>query len=96
MHNVRVQFTIPNVDKVANLDVYVNGEKRNLRFRVETFEWDDENGSSENLVSLLRYRILNYDSEWELYHIGTPYEGSIPVTFRHKKSSEESDSVKEE
>ncbi len=96
MHNVRVQFTIPNVDKVANLDVYVNGEKRNLRFRVETFEWDDENGSSENLVSLLRYRILNYDSEWELYHIGTPYEGSIPVTFRHKTSSEDSDSIKED
>lgn len=89
MHNVRVQFTIPNVDKVANLDVYVNGEKRNLRFRVETFEWDDENGSSENLISVLRYRILNYDSEWELYHIGTPYEDSIPVTFRFKGSDED-------
>ena len=84
MHDVRVQFTIPNVEKVANLDIHVNGEKRNLKFRVETFEWDEKNGSSENLVSLLRYRILNYDSEWELYHIGTPFEDSIPVTFRYK------------
>lgn len=25
MHNVRVQFTIPNVEKVANLDIHVNG-----------------------------------------------------------------------
>ncbi len=91
MHNVRVQFTIPNVDKVANLDVYVNGEKRNLRFRVETFEWDDESGSSEDLVSLLRYRILNYDSDWELYHIGAPQDGSIPVTFRFKGDKEDSE-----
>ena len=89
MHDVRVQFTIPNVDKVANLDIHVNGEKRNLKFRVETFEWDDKNGSSENLVSLLRYRILNYDSEWELYHIGTPFEDSIPVTFRYKGPNDE-------
>lgn len=91
MQNVRVQFTIPNVDKIANLDVYVNGEKRNLRFRVETFEWDDENGSSEDLVSVLRYRILNYDSEWELYHIGTPQGDSIPVTFRYRANKEEPD-----
>ncbi|MEQ9264594.1 MAG: hypothetical protein RLN81_05195 [Balneolaceae bacterium] len=89
MQNVRVQFTIPNVDKVANLDVYVNGEQRNIRFRVETFDWDQDNGSSEDLVSLLRYRILNYDSDWELYHIGTPYKDSIPVTFRFKGDKEE-------
>lgn len=93
MHNVRVQFTIPNVDKVANLDVFVNGEQRKMRFRVETFDWDEETGSTEDLVSLLRYRILNYDSEWELYHIGTPYEDSIPVTFRFKgnRSEEETE-----
>lgn len=89
MQNVRVQFTIPNVDKVANLDVYVNGEQRNIRFRVETFDWDQDNGSSEDLVSLLRYRILNYDSDWELYHIGTPHKDSIPVTFRFKGDKEE-------
>lgn len=88
MHNVKVQFTIPNVDKVANLDVYVNGEQRNLRFRVETFDWNAESGSTEDLVSVLRDRILNYDSEWELYHIGTPFEDSIPVTFRYKSNDD--------
>ena len=84
MQNVRVQFTIPSVEKVANLDVYVNGEQRSMKFRVETFDWDEKTGSTENLVSVLRNRILNYDSDWELYHIGTPYEGAIPVTFRFK------------
>ncbi|MCG8374589.1 MAG: hypothetical protein MI700_13690, partial [Balneolales bacterium] len=84
MQNVRVQFTIPSVEKVANLDVYVNGEQRSMKFRVETFDWDEKTGSTENLVSVLRDRILNYDSDWELYHIGTPYEGAIPVTFRFK------------
>lgn len=86
MQNVRVQFTIPNVEKVANLDIHVNGEQRNLKFRVETFDWDSENGSSENLVNILRDRILNYDSDWELYHIGAPQENNIPVTFRYKEN----------
>lgn len=84
MHNVRVQFTVPNVEKVVNLDVHVNGENRKLRFRVEKFDFDDDNGSSENLVNILRHRITNYDSDWELYHIGTPANGEIPVTFRFK------------
>ncbi len=87
MQNVRVQFTIPNVKKVANLDIRVNGEKRNLKFRVETFDWHSENGSSEDLVNILRDRILNYDSEWELYHIGTPQKNQIPVTFKFKSST---------
>ena len=87
MHNVRVQFTIPNVEKVANLDIHVNGEQRSLKFRVETFDWDSNNGSSEDLVNSLRNRILNYDSDWEIYHIGTPHENSIPVTFRYNENT---------
>lgn len=87
MQNVRVQFTVPDVDKVVHLDVHVNGENRKLRFQVEKFTFDSENGSSENLVTILRDRITNYDSEWELYHIGTPAEGQIPVTFRYKELS---------
>lgn len=82
MHNIRVQFTVPNVEQVVNLDVHVNGEKRNMKFRVETFDLDREHRSTEDLVSLLRERISNYDSDWELYHIGTPYKDKIPVTFQ--------------
>lgn len=82
MHNIRVQFTIPNVEKVANLEVKVNGERRNMKFRVVTFPWNAETGSSRELVHLLRDRIENYDRDWELYHIGTPLGDEIPVTFR--------------
>lgn len=84
MQNVRVQFTVPNVEKVVNLEVYVNGENRKMRFRVEKFDFDSENGSSEDLVTILRDRITNYDAEWEIYHIGTPTDGEIPVTFRFR------------
>ncbi|MDX1641878.1 MAG: hypothetical protein R3220_09295 [Balneolaceae bacterium] len=87
MQNVRVQFTVPNVDKVVNLEVHVNGENRMMKFRVEKFDFDSDNGSSENLVSILRERITNYDAEWEIYHIGTPADGEIPVTFRYKQLS---------
>lgn len=84
MHNIRVQFTVPNVEKVVNLDVHVNGEKRHMRFRVESFSWNSENGSSEDLVDILRSRIDNYDHDWEIYHIGAPADDSIPVTFRYR------------
>lgn len=84
MQNIRVQFTVPNVEKVVNLDVMVNGEKRSLKFRVETFDWDDQKGSTEGLVGQLRSRIQDYDRDWELYHIGTPSKGKIPITFKHK------------
>lgn len=86
MPNDRVQFTVPNVESVVNFDVHVNGEKRNLKFRVETFDWHSENGSSEDLITILRDRIMNYDSEWELYHIGSPFDDKIPVTFNFKSA----------
>lgn len=76
---------MPNVEEVVNLDVHVNGEKRNMKFRVETFDWDSGKGTSEYLVDVLRNRIVNYDKEWEIYHIGTPFEDKIPVTFRYYK-----------
>lgn len=87
MQNVRVQFTVPDVEDVVNLEVKVNGEKRFMRFRVETFSWNMDTGSSEDLVTLLRDRIENYDREWELYHIGTPAGDQIPVTFRYKQAA---------
>lgn len=84
MQNVRIELTIPNVEKVANLDITVNGERRHLWFRVERFDWDSEMGSSEDSVRQLRNHVEYYDSDWILYHIGTPTEGKIPITFKHK------------
>ena len=83
MHNIRVQFTVPNVEKVVNLDVHVNGEKRNMRFRVETFDWSSGSASTASRIGQLRTRIANYDAAWTLYHIGTPVDNKIPVTFRY-------------
>lgn len=85
MPNIRVQFTIPDVKKVANLEVKVNGEQRNMKFRIVNFNWNAETGSSEQLIDILRRQIENYDREWELYLIGTPQEDQIPVTFRYQK-----------
>lgn len=84
MQNIRVQFTIPNVEKVAIMDVSVNGERRNMKFRVEAFPYDSAVRGTTDLVEFLREKIENYDDDWELYHIGTPHDETIPVTFRHK------------
>jgi thioredoxin-like negative regulator of GroEL len=86
MSNIRVQFTIPNVEKMANLEVKINGEKRNMKFRIVNFDWNSETGSSEDLIEVLRKQIQNYDRQWELYHIGAPQEDHIPVTFRFQNS----------
>ncbi len=75
---------MPNVEKVVNLDVHVNGEKRNMRFRVETFDWSPAGKTTGDQVEMLRNQIANYDSRWKLYHIGTPVDDKIPVTFRYE------------
>lgn len=87
MQNIRIQFTVPNVERIVNLDVMINGEKRNMKFRIEAFDWDTQKGSSTELVIQLRNRIDNYDQEWELYHIGTPSKGKIPITFKRKTNN---------
>lgn len=86
MQNIRVQFTVPNVERVVNLDVKVNGEHRAMQFRVEAFDWEDGNHSTEYLVTQLRNRIDSYDTAWKLYHIGTPSKGQIPVTFKRSSN----------
>lgn len=84
MQNIRVQFTVPDVERLVNLDVMVNGEKRHIKFRVETFDWNEGAGNTTHSVAQLRRQITNYDSDWELYHIGSPSNGTIPITFKHK------------
>lgn len=87
MPNIRVQFTVPNVERVVNLDVKVNGEKRNIKFRVEAFDWDEQSSNSNERIARLRSRIEQYDPGWELYYIGTPSKGTIPITFKFKNRS---------
>ena len=83
MHNIRVQFTVPDVEKMVNLDVHANGEKRTIQFRVESIPLGTENRTSLDLVRKLRAKIKNYDSDWSLYHIGKPLDDIVPVTFKH-------------
>lgn len=87
MQNIRVQFTVPDVKEVVNLDVRINGEQRHMKFRVVTFPWQEEREQSETLIRLLRNSIENYDQNWELYHIGTPAGEKIPVTFRYRQAN---------
>lgn len=87
MNNIRVQFTIPNVKKLANLEVKVNGEERKMKFRIVNFDWNAETGSTEDLIRILRSQIQGYNHDWELYHIGTPQGNQIPITFRWSTST---------
>jgi len=79
-----IPIDIPPVDteNYVEVDVTINGHKRQYKYRVEVFRWRDWCQPSEERVEGLK-RILNaYDKRWQLLQIGMPTETIIPLTFR--------------
>ncbi len=77
--------------QIAEIEVKINGKKRQYNFRVESFRWepDGEIWSVEQKVKRLKESIDNYDSGWELIQIFKPREDSkfVQVLFRQRKVS---------
>ncbi len=82
-------------NQIAEVEVTVNGKKRQYNFRVESFEWsvreeekDLINSSTETQLKIQHLRDLldRYDDSWEIVQIFTPHEGSnhIQVLFRQR------------
>ena len=79
--------------QIAEVEVTVNGKKKQFNFRVESFPWAVENteftsslSQTEQKVNKLRSLLEEYDDSWEIVQIYTPREGSdhIQVLFRQK------------
>jgi len=87
-----VSIPLPDfLDKqIAEIEVKINGKKRQYNFRVESFRWepDDEEWSVNDKIKLLQTGLANYDSSWELIQIFRPKEDSkfIQVLYRQKQS----------
>ena len=80
------------IDKqIAEIEVKINGKKRQYNFRVEAFRWepDSEEWSIEDKIRMLQTELANYDKSWELIQIFRPKEGSkfIQVLYRQRQSS---------
>jgi len=76
--------------QIAEIEVKINGKKRQYNFRVESFRWepDSELWTVENKINRLRELIDNYSKSWELIQIFKPKEDSkfVQVLFRQRSN----------
>jgi hypothetical protein len=77
--------------QIAEIEVKINGKKRQYNFRVESFRWepDTEIWTVEEKINRLRELIDQYNKSWELIQIFKPKEDSkfVQVLFRQRTSS---------
>lgn len=87
-----VNIPLPEfLDKqIAEIEVKINGKKRQYNFRVESFQWepDSESWTVEQKIKKLQGQLESYDNGWELIQIFKPKEESkfVQVLFRQKKT----------
>jgi len=85
-----VNIPLPDfVDRqIAEIEVKINGKKRQYNFRVEAFRWepDDQELTVEARIKMLQEGLRNYDNSWELIQIFRPKEGSkfVQVLYRQR------------
>lgn len=72
----------------AEIEVKINGKKRQYNFRIESFRWepDEENLSVDEKIKRLQVEIESYDKSWDLIQIFKPKENSkfVQVLYRRK------------
>ena len=66
------------------IEMTINGEKQQLQYRVELFDWSDCKTPVVNRVECIREILSGYDEDWMLYFIGEPTEDFVPITFVKK------------
>ena len=72
--------------QIAEIEVKINGKKRQYNFRIEAFRWepDDEIWTTDKKVKMLREGLESYDKSWRLIQIFRPKDDSkfVQVLFR--------------
>lgn len=74
-----------NEEQDIEVEVKVNGIKKQYNYRVEIFYWEECPYPTEDRVECIRQLVNNYDKDWDLTHIGLPTDDYIPLTFRKKR-----------
>jgi hypothetical protein len=74
--------------QIAEIEVKINGKKRQYNFRVESFQWepDSESWNVEQKIKQLQQLLEAYDKSWELIQIFKPKEDSkfVQVLYRQR------------
>lgn len=75
-----------NEEQEIEVEVKVNGIKKQYNYRVEIFYWDQCPFPTEDRVDCIKQLVSGYDSDWDLTHIGLPTDDYITITFRKKRN----------
>ncbi|MFH6981929.1 hypothetical protein [Marinoscillum sp. 108] len=75
-----------NEEQDIEVEVRVNGIKKQYNYRVEIFYWDQCPFPTEDRVECIRQLVNSYDRDWDLAHLGLPTDDYIPITFRKKRN----------
>lgn len=74
-----------NEEQDIEVEVKVNGIKKQYNYRVEIFYWEECPYPTADRVECIRQLVNGYDKDWCLAHIGLPTDDYIPITFRKKR-----------
>jgi hypothetical protein len=84
MPTISIQLPAIDADQQVEVEVKINGQKKQYHYRVEIFAWEQCPDPAEERVKCLQRMITGYDKNWQLVQIGAPLEKSIPIMFREK------------
>ena len=82
MQALSIQLPTIETDHYVEVDVTVNGERRQYKYRVEVFRWEDWSRPSEARALAIKRMIEAYDKKWQLLQIGSPTESAVPLMFK--------------
>lgn len=83
MDQVCIPIPMPDEDETLELAVTVGGTTRLVEYRIETVNWPP-GASADERVDRLQSFIDRYEDGWTLVQIGSPGEGTVPITFRRR------------
>ncbi len=89
------EISIPLPDfldkQIAEIEVKINGKKRQFNYRIESFRWEpeDEVWTVEMKIKKLQAGLESCSETWELIQIFKPKEGSkfVQALFRQKSQA---------
>ena len=85
MSVIGIEIPKLNEEQEIEVEVRINGIKKQYNYRVEIFYWEECPYPTEDRVECIKNLVNGYNSEWELAHIGIPTDDYIPITFRKKR-----------
>ena len=86
MSIIGIEIPQLNEEQEIEVEVRVNGIKKQYHYRVEIFYWEECPYPTEVRVECIKNLVGDYNKDWQLAHIGLPTDDYIPITFKKKRA----------